>query len=208
MDTFLVVDDHPLFLDALLLALAEAFSQVQVLGAASAEEGLQLANENNPKLIVLDMGLPGASGAEAVYQFRTRFPESVIAVVSSSEDRREVAAVFRVGAQIFVSKSTPKELLISSINDALAGILTEPMWVVKEGEPNELAPLPDLTTRQREILSIMMQGQSNKEIALRLKLSEVTVKMHVTAVFKSLGVINRTQAVLVARRLALGDIDS
>lgn len=208
MDTFLVVDDHPLFLDALLLALSESFSHAQVLGASSAEEGLLIAAEHNPKLIVLDMGLPGASGAEAVYRFRNRFPESIIAVVSSSDDRREVAAVFRIGAQIFVSKSTPKELLISSISDALAGQLTEPKWVVKEGEPSELAPLPNLTTRQREILSIMMQGQSNKEIALRLNLSEVTVKMHVTAVFKSLGVINRTQAVLVARRLALGTLDT
>lgn len=201
----LIVEDHPLYRDALRNLLQPLFGAVGVAVANSAEEGLQLARTlADLRVILLDPGLPRMKGGEAISAFYRAFPQAVIIAVSASDDRREVAAVLRAGALVFVSKAVPVTVLSGVVADALAGRVQAVRWIMPGGDQPVLEDgLPVLPPRQREVLSLLCQGHSNKEIGLRLNLAEITVKMHVSSIFRALQVASRTQAVLAARRLGL-----
>jgi DNA-binding NarL/FixJ family response regulator len=201
--SILVVDDHPLYRAALEQVLRDAFTGFDLHVAASAAEGLQLAaSKDNLRLILLDLGLPGLRGIEAVSAFRRQYPDAALVVVSSSEDRREVSAAFAEGARAFVSKATSPPVLVDVLQRIFDGRLVQPEWLAGAGESASWqAPASGLTPRQREILFSLCEGHTNKEIGLRLGLAEITVKMHVSAIFRVFGVANRTQAVLAARHL-------
>jgi len=173
--------------------------------ASSAEEGLKrIATLRDVRLVVLDPGLPGMNGAEAIAAFSRACPAAPLIAVSASEDRRDAMAALRAGARVFVSKAVPTETLGSLLQRVASGALDKQEWITPTGvNSTEDEPSLSLTPRQREILSLLAQGHSNKEIGLRLELAEITVKMHVSAIFRALNVANRTQAVLVARRLGL-----
>jgi two-component system, NarL family, nitrate/nitrite response regulator NarL len=199
----LVVEDHPLYRDALKQLLGRVFGPNEVIAAASAEEALRVAS-SSLRLILLDPGLPGIKGAEAVSALRRQCPDAVLIAISASEDRRDAMAAFRAGAAAFISKAASNEVVADTVRRACAGELREPVWVTLAGAAAVAeAPLPEVTPRRLEILGLLCQGHSNKEIGLRIGLAEVTVKMHVTSLFRTLGVANRTQAVLAARRLGL-----
>lgn len=201
----LVVEDHPLYRDALMHVLQPIFGAAAVTATGSAEEGLRLA-QGTPDLalILLDPGLPGMNGFEAVAAFRKLRDAVPVIVISASDDRRAAEAALRAGAIAFVSKAASTEVVSDLVYRVCAGVQHEPVWIsasggtLLAGEPDEV-----LTPRQREILALLCQGHPNKEIGLRLALAEVTVKMHVSSLFKVLGVANRTQAVIAARRRGL-----
>lgn len=201
----LIVEDHPLYRDALRLLLAEVFDQSSIEAVNSAEEGLRLALQlPELRLILLDPGLPGLSGGEAMAAFRRAKPEAVLVAISASDDRRDVRAALQAGAVVFVSKAASHPVIVEVLRGALDGSLRTPQWVARSGP----VPLSDdaqieLTARQQEILTLLCQGHSNKEIGLRLGLAEITVKVHVSSILRALGVANRTQAVLLARKLGL-----
>ena len=203
--TALVVEDHPLYRSALAHLLELLFGGTAVKTASSAEEGLRLAAATpDLRVILLDPGLPGMNGGEAIAAFRRQCPGAALIGVSASEDRRDAMAAFRAGALAFVSKAASTEMLADVVRRAAAGELKASTWVTPTGfSAAGDASLPMLTPRQLEILALLCQGHPNKEIGLRLGLAEVTVKMHVTSLFRQLGVANRTQAVLAARRLGL-----
>jgi two-component system, NarL family, nitrate/nitrite response regulator NarL len=203
--TALVVEDHPLFLTALFDLVSEALPHMQSLAASSAEEGLRMVRAlSNVRLILLDPGLPGLRGAEAVAAFVQACPQAAVVAISATEDRHEAAAVLRAGAKALVSKATSPEILRVLLFRIASGQFEQPAWITAQGNASlELDGPIGLTPRQRDILLLLAQGHSNKEIGLRLELAEVTVKMHVSAVFKILNVANRTQAVLAARKLGL-----
>jgi DNA-binding NarL/FixJ family response regulator len=203
--TALVVEDHPLYRSALAHLLQQLFGGAAVAAASSAEEGLKLAAEApGLRVILLDPGRPGMNGVEAIAAFRRQCPEVALVAVSASEDRRDATAAFRAGALAFVSKAASTEMLSDVARRAAAGELKPSTWVTPSGFTTSAeSSLPMLTPRQLEILALLCQGHPNKEIGLRLGLAEVTVKMHVTSLFRQLGVANRTQAVLAARRLGL-----
>jgi two-component system, NarL family, nitrate/nitrite response regulator NarL len=207
--TALIVEDHPLYRDALIRLLHVVLSGQNIASANSAEEGLRTAvGIADLRLVLLDVGLPGLSGIEAVTAFRQRCPAATLVVVSASEDRRDVSAAFRAGAHAFVSKAVSTDVLADVVRRVLAGAMSEPEWIVAAGTSDFVdMSMPTLTPRQREILTLLSQGYSNKEIGLRLDVAEVTVKLHVSSIFRVLGVTNRTQAVLAARRLALCPVD-
>lgn len=194
----LVVDDHPLYRGALATLVRSLFGADAVHEAGAAEAGLGLATR--PDLVLLDFRLPALNGAEAVAAFRQRFPQAVIMVVSASVERREAQAAMRAGARAFVHKTESMEAIADVIRQVVAGATVEPRWVA---EGTQAPGGTDLTSRQLEVLTMLCEGLSNKEIALRLGLALITVKMHVSAIFRSLGVVNRTQAALAARRLGL-----
>lgn len=202
--TALVVEDHPLYRDALALLLQGIFGEAGVRAASSAEDGLRLA-EAVPELglVLLDPGLPGINGVEAVAAFRRRWPALPIIAISASEDRRDATAALRAGAVAFVSKAASTEVVSDLVRRVRAGTLGEPTWITASGVGSLEDSVQELTPRQRDILVLLCQGHPNKEIGLRLGLAEVTVKMHVSSLFRFLGVANRTQAVLAARRLGL-----
>jgi two-component system nitrate/nitrite response regulator NarL len=201
--TVLVVDDHPLFRKALMSLIEEAKVCREVIGAASAEEGLARLRESRVDLILLDLGLPGAAGVDAIGLFR-RASEASIVVVSASEHRQEVNSALRAGAGAVVSKSVSMDALKDIVAQALAGKMPEQKWVRPAGS---LALADEggraMTLRQQEIATLLMDGYSNKEIGMRLGVAEITVKTHLTAIFRLLGVVNRTQAVVAIRRLGL-----
>jgi DNA-binding NarL/FixJ family response regulator len=203
--TALVVEDHPLYRSALAHLLEQLFGREAVAAASSAEEGLKLAASHpGLRVVLLDPGLPGMQGVEAMAAFRRQCPNTALIGVSASEDRRDAMAAFRVGALAFVSKAASTELLADVVRRAAAGELKAPIWVTPAGfAPAPESSVPELTHRQLEILALLCQGHPNKEIGLRLGLAEITVKMHVSALFRTLGVANRTQAVLAARRFGL-----
>ena len=201
----LIIEDHPLYRDALMHMLSAVFDNARTHAVRSAEEGLRLAPTlPDLRVIVLDLGLPGLSGAEAIRSLVQACPKAAIIVVSASEDRREAEAAMRAGARAFISKATPTEVMTDAVRRLLAGEMPVPEWIT----PSSASaigdfPLPTLTPRQVDTLVLLCQGHSNKEIGLRLGLVEITVKMHVSSIFRALGIVNRTQAVLAARRLGL-----
>lgn len=209
LGSVLIIEDHPLYRDALLLMLARTLGEASVFAAGTVEEGLRLMPQiTNLRLVLLDVGLPGVRGTEAVATVRGACPNTAIIVISASEDRREINAVMRAGAQLFVSKAVAGEALVEHVRRVMAGTAPiQPEWISASGTAAFLEPdLPTLTPRQREILLLLSDGHSNKEIGLRLGLAEVTVKMHVSSIFRELGVTSRTQAVRALRRLGLDTV--
>jgi two-component system, NarL family, nitrate/nitrite response regulator NarL len=199
----LIIDDHPLYRDALTQLTKSILADASVRSASSAEEGLRAAEGlRDLRLVLLDFGLPGMSGPEAVVTLLRRFPSAAVIAVSASEERRDATAALRAGAKQFISKAVTTEVMADAIRRVLAGDFSGAEWLTPAGagalEPGEHALL---TPRQLEILGQL--HLSNKEIGLRLGLAEVTVKMHVSSIFRVLNVANRTQATQAARRLML-----
>lgn len=201
----LIIEDHPLYRDALISLLRPALGGLEVEAVSSAEEGLKLASRlQKLRLVIIDPGLPGMSGVEAIRAICNVAPFATVIAVSASDDRREVRSALGAGARMFVSKAVPANVLTRAIVDSLAGKSQAARWIMPDGEQTIAASdVTTLTPRQRDILTLLCKGHSNKEMGLRLNLAEVTVKMHVSAVFRVLEVANRTQAVLAARRLGL-----
>jgi DNA-binding NarL/FixJ family response regulator len=183
--------------------LRTILAEASVRAASSAEEGLRLAEQlPDLRLVLLDFGLPGISGTEAIAAVLRKFPSAAVIAVAASEERRDATAALRAGAKQFISKAVGTEVLAEAIQRVLAGDFSGPEWITPTGagalEPGEHSLL---TPRQLEVLSQL--HLPNKEIGLRLGLAEVTVKMHVSSIFRVLRVANRTQAMQAARRLSL-----
>ncbi len=214
----LVIDDHPLVQEGVAAALETLGTETQVLSARDGEQGLQLAAANpDLDLVLLDLALPGTSGFGLITRIHQHHPSLPVIVLSALEDPDSVRHAIRAGAMGFVPKSADTRVLIDVLREVLEGNVSVPPSLqggaasAANGSGGASAedssyPLPDitqLTVRQLEVLSRVCQGKTNKQIATELGLSEKTVKAHVTAIFKVLGVVNRTQAVLVARRVGM-----
>jgi DNA-binding NarL/FixJ family response regulator len=204
----LIIDDHPLYREALSQLLRALVGDRNVRTASSAEEGLRIAEQvRDLRIVLMDFGLPGMSGTEAIASVLQRRPDVELITVSASEDRRDAGAALRAGARHFISKAVGTDVLAETIRRVLSGDYSAPEWITPSGagllDSADQAPL---TPRQLEILSLL--HLPNKEIGLRLGLAEVTVKMHVSAIFRVLEVANRTQAMQAARRLSLGSSEA
>jgi DNA-binding NarL/FixJ family response regulator len=199
----LIIDDHPLYRDALVQLLTGMLGEATVRAAGCAEEGLRMESQvPGLRLVLLDFNLPGMSGTEAIGALLGRFPAVDIIAVSASEDRIDATAALRAGARLFISKAVSTDVLADAIQRVLVGEFAGPQWITPTGnsvlEPDAASRL---TPRQLEILALL--HLSNKEIGLRLGVAEITVKMHVSSLFRVFGVANRTQAMQAARRLAI-----
>lgn len=201
----LIIEDHPIYRDALMQFLSAMLGDRNVSAVSSTEQGLTLVeNLDNLSLILLDLGLPGMNGVEAVRSLQRKCPQAALVVLSACEDRREISAALRAGAKAFVSKAVSTAVISGVVQKILAGEPLESDWITPRGlQESEQKQFLELTTRQREALSLLCRGLSNKEIGLQLGLAEITVKIHVSSIFRALGVVNRTQAVLAARRFGL-----
>jgi DNA-binding NarL/FixJ family response regulator len=204
----LIIDDHPLYRDALTQLLRTILTDGNVKAASSAEEGLRMGETlTDLRLVLLDFALPGMSGTEAIAALLRKFPGVAIVAVSASDERRDATAALRAGAKQFISKAVPTDAMADAIKAILAGDFSGPEWLTPNGSGVlEAGEHSQLTPRQLEVLAQL--HLSNKEIGLRLGLAEVTVKMHVSSIFRALNVANRTQAMQAARRLSLLDVNS
>jgi DNA-binding NarL/FixJ family response regulator len=206
----IVADDHPLFREALKAAVGrlepgtgfvEADSVAALLAALEAEP--------DADLLLLDLNMPGAQGFNALAHVRGSRPGLPVAIVSADDDPQTIAAAFRYGAQGFIPKSTEAGQIGRAVEAVLAGeIYSPPGYHAPRGRPSNDEDLEvarrvaDLTPQQFRVLGALCSGQLNKQIAYDLDVSEATVKAHVTAILRKLGVATRTQAVLAAGRLA------
>ena len=212
----LVVDDHPLIREALKQILGTLDTGIQVIEAASADDALAISESNpNLNLILLDLGLPGKGGMEALPLLRERSPHVPVVVFSANDVPDVVRRAIDAGAMGFIPKTSSNSLLINALRFVLAGGVYLPIEVLRQPS-GSTAPFPaaapghayntrdlGLTERQAQVLALLVQGMSNKMLCRELGLAEGTVKVHVAAVLKALGVASRTQAVLAVSRLGI-----
>lgn len=215
----LLVDDHPLILSA-LKAMIENLSPGVVVNAASSAAAARavLQAEHDHDLVLLDLQLGDANGFELLTEVRRTDPELSVVVLSSSDRASDVIQAIDLGAMGFLPKRMTTEDLAEALRLVIAGGIYVPTMTLGQAHdadeprsaPAARAPAPDsmpsfesmgLTPRQADVLTLLLQGKSNKDIARRLVLSVETVKDHVQAVLRALGVSSRTQAVLAVGQM-------
>ena len=192
--------------------LLQLEKNAMVLQAGTAEEGLAIVAQNpDLDIVILDIAMPGMDGLKAIAEFGRIRPELPVVVLSSSENQKDVRNALAQGALGYIPKSANQRTLLAAIRLVLNGDLYVPPLVLDDEDTarlthfrsREKAAKPILTDRQIAVLRSISEGRSNKEIAFELGLSEKTVKAHVTAIFKILNVINRTQAASIGRENGL-----
>lgn len=208
----LIVDDHPILRDSVAALLRQNDDGVTVAQAGNADDAMRMIDQcADFDAVVLDLKLPGLNGLDAISAIAGKRPELRIIVLSTSEDAGDVRAAFVRGALGYVPKSADPRTVLAAIRMVLNGERYVPPLVLDEqpsAAPDGLRPAPGgingpLTQRQIEVLRYVAEGVPNKVIADRLDLSEKTVKAHITAIFKALNVLNRTQAAAAARKAGL-----
>lgn len=203
----LIVDDHPVFRDGFAMLLQHVGEETVVHQAGNVAEGLQLiAAHPEIDVLMLDLFMPSGGGFPAIAEFGRARRDLPIIVLSSSEDPKVVRRALAMGALGYVPKSASPQVLLSAINLVLNGDIYVPPLILAGGPGNEgvVPEISDaLTRRQIDVLCLLAEGLPNKTIATRLELSEKTVKAHVTAIFRALRVVNRTQAASAGRAAGL-----
>lgn len=202
----LIADDHALFRAGLRGILRDLIEEPTCLEAGTCGEVLTvLAADPGVELLLLDLGMPGMDEAGGVAAVADAAPNLLIVVVSASESRADVLQAINSGAVGYIPKSSSPAVMVGALQLVLAGGIYLPPMLIDRGSREAAAPAGEagLTQRQREVLDLLVQGRSNKEIARRLNLSISAVKLHVSGVFEALGVGNRTEATLVATRRGL-----
>lgn len=201
---FLVVDDHPVFREGLAALLRQLPEPCEVLQSGDGAEALELAAAaRDLDLVLVDLRMQGASGLHVVQQLQRLRPALPVVVVSSSEDPDDMRRCLAAGARGYCPKSSSPATLRLALNVVLAGdVYTPPMLTPETGPPTAKADRL-LTPRQLQVLQALCRGLSNKQIARELGMEEQTVKGHVSATFRLLNVVSRTQAVDAARRAGL-----
>jgi two-component system, NarL family, nitrate/nitrite response regulator NarL len=203
----LVVDDHPLFRQGVVSSLATVDDFKVVGEASSGEEALDLALALLPDIVLLDVSMAGWSGIVTAEKMAMACPATAIVMLTGSDDKDKLLAAFKAGARGYVLKGVSAKELASVVRSAVAGevyvspsIAAEMLVSLTQGSAPD--PLQELTAREREILTLIGTGLTNREIGERIFLSEKTVKHYVTNILQKLQVRSRVEAALVANRQA------
>ena len=200
----LIVDDHPLILHALAQVLPQLDAGLEVLGASDRVATLTLlARHPDCALVLLDLTLPGARGLDLLAEIRRDRPLLPIVVLSATHDAATVGSAIAAGARGFIAKTASPYALLDAIETVLSGgrhVTTD-----LGSAPRTIRGVPvdilGLTQRQSDVLQLLLQGKPNKLICRELRLSEGTVKVHVSAILRALNVHSRSQAIVeLARR--------
>ena len=213
MDTsphLLIIDDHPMIRTALAAALRERFPKLRLETCIDAESGFALLKSELRKKkdqawwVLMDLGLPGIGGLEAITQALALGALVKVITISGNDDELQVGSCFGAGASAFISKAAPLEDTVTIVAQAVEGNLIKGTWLSASGLAdssalNQIA----LTARQLQVLGMICQGMSNRDIADSLGISEITAKSHLGSIFRELKVSSRTQAVLMAQKLGL-----
>ncbi|TVQ58143.1 MAG: DNA-binding response regulator [Rhodobacteraceae bacterium] len=213
--SILVIDDHPLFCEAISMALKSGLGLETVATANTLSDAMRrLDGGLDVDAVVLDLNLPDVTGVDGLLRLKSATPRTPVVVVSGLTDDRIVAQALRAGAAGFVRKDTPGEALVAAFRQVLEGeVYTPPDFTPPAAADHEDAALDDavgrlteLTPQQLRILSLVCEGKLNKQIAFDLAIAETTVKAHITAILRKLGVQSRTQAVLIAQKASYAGI--
>lgn len=207
----LVADDHPLFREAITSVIESGFAGSTVLETADLDSALALTQEHDDlDLILLDLNMPGMHGLNGLISLRNEAPTIPVVIVSAEQDKQVVLQAITYGAIGFITKSSPRAQMTDAIQQILNGNVYLPSDIIRTSrestqrrhrqDDNPISPelLGSLTRRQLLVLERMSKGESNKQIAYNLNIAETTVKAHVSAILRKLGVHNRVQAILSA----------
>ncbi len=204
----LLADDHALFRDGVRLVLESLVDgPLEVIEAADFTQAIALAKTDaDIDVGLVDLNMPGMDGNLGIEGLRRAAPNLHLVVVSGSSDPRDVRRAFDAGAQGYIAKAASSKAMIDGIRSVLSGeTYLSPSIDAAGVAAQPCAPAPRdkavLTPRQRDVLAMLSQGKSNKEIARDLNLAEITVKLHVTAILRALGVENRTQAAILVGKI-------
>jgi len=207
----LLADDHALFRDGVRLVLESLVDgDLEIVEAADFPQAIASAKAD-PDIDVglVDLNMPGMDCNAGIEGIRKAAPNLHLVVVSGSSDPRDVRKAFDSGAQGYIAKAASSKAMIEGIRQVLSGetYLSPSIDAAGLAAEKPQAPVSKskaaLTPRQRDVLGMLSQGKSNKEIARDLNLAEITVKLHVTAILRALGVENRTQAAILAGKMDL-----
>lgn len=194
-----IADDHPLFRSALAHAVGRVWPEAAIIEASSAADARAALAEGGAEALLLDLHMADSTGLSVLMDLRQDYPALPIVIVSASEEPRVAAAAAQLGAAGFI----PKSASLDAMREGLAAVREGDVWFpeLSETPDDDLARIASLTPAQRRILGGIRQGLLNKQIAYELAISEATVKAHITAILRKLGVNSRTQAVLLAAKL-------
>lgn len=214
MYRLLIADDHPLFRDALTAAVANAVPDATIDARASMADLLAaLDARHDCDLVLLDLRMPGSSGFSSLIQLRGLRPDVPVAIVSGEESPVVIRRAIDFGACGYI----PKSASLATIGIAVRALLDGNEWlpaglaeVVDQGEAEQelTRQIATLTPQQFKVLMALADGRLNKQIGYELNVTEATVKAHVTAILRKLGLYRRTQAALLARRLLDASADA
>ncbi len=202
----IIADDHPLFRVALAEAVEQCLGAPAIVAVGSFDElAASLAEHADADLLLLDLNMPGCRGYSALVHARSVAATVPAVVVSAYEDASVARAAIEHGAAGFIPKSAPHNTMAAAIDAVLAGDIWQPdQSAVEPSASSAFAEkLASLTPQQQRVLVMLTDGLLNKQIALDLEISEATVKAHITAILRKLGVQTRTQAVIAARSLEI-----
>jgi len=208
----LIADDHPLFREAITNVIESGFPDTETLETEDLETALALAQEHDDlDLVLLDLNMPGMNGLNGLISLRNEAPTVPVVIVSAEDDKQIVLQAITCGAVGFISKSSPRNQMTEALQQILDGNVYLPSDIIRQSgqegrrsrrsqDNPQIAPelLSSLTRRQLLVLERMAKGESNKQIAYNLHIAETTVKAHVSAILRKLGVHNRVQAILSA----------
>lgn len=203
---FHVADDHPLFRNALLGVIEHHFPSTSISQSVNLESTIQTLEKNDEiDLLLLDLHMPGSSDLYGLIMVREKFPSVPVVIISAVEDSDTISRAMGHGASGYI----PKSCSPSAIQEALSSVLNGDHWIpeqfkenlkpLAESERDLAAKIATLTPQQYRVLSYMREGWLNKQIGYEMGVTEATVKAHVTAIFRKLGISNRTQAVIMIK---------
>jgi len=203
--TILLIDDHPMLRNG-VKQLIELDDDLQVIAEArNGGQGVELAEQHDPDLILLDLNMPGMNGLDTLVQLRTIDLSGRIVVFSVSNDENDVVNALKRGADGYLLKDMEPEELLKSLHQAAAGqmVLSEALTNIlvaslRENRPEEERDIQQLTRRERDILKLITLGMTNKAIARKLSITESTVKVHVKHLLKKMKLKSRVEAAVWA----------
>jgi len=203
----LIVDDHTLFREGLCHVLNELEEQVTILEAADYDNAMQHVSANSDlALVLLDLNMPGKNGFIVLETITKQYPALPVIILSASSKRNDIQRTLDTGAVGYIPKETTSAVMLHALRLVLSGGIYIPPNLAQNDSLNKKLSANNsngLTPRQLEVLTLLTQGNSNIKIANEMNLAEATVKMHVSAILKSLGVSSRTQAIVIAEKLGL-----
>jgi DNA-binding NarL/FixJ family response regulator len=205
-----IADDHPLFRGALREAVTGLIARADIAEAGTFDDTSKLLDQDGEvDLILLDLTMPGVRGFSGLMYLRAQHPSVPVVVVSANDDPSVIRRCMAFGASGFI----PKTLGIDEMREAIGRVLSGGVWIPPDvdlaggGDAESaalMARLATLTPQQVRVLMMLSEGLLNKQIAYELSVSEATVKAHVSAILQKLGVESRTQAVIAAAKIELG----
>jgi DNA-binding NarL/FixJ family response regulator len=205
----LVADDHELFRSGMKQLLVDVLHAEEVREAETMDQALEiLTTEGGGDLVLVDWRMPGMSGAESLVALRDGFPEAKVAVISAWEERADILSALGAGVHGYIPKSLPSAQIAAALQGILEGrIFVPPAMGRREGggeapraSGKSKLDVDKLTLRQRDVLQELLKGQSSKEIARTLDIAEGTVKIHLAAIYRALGVRTRAEAIAKMNR--------